>query len=165
LYFGIKDEGPINEPVETELTSEELIELAQELAENTELQEETTQLLVNPVEFVAGSSAFGGGGMSVPVGPKKTTGVYELEFRIYNYIKKGRVDNIKKFTYYYLLGYFRKSGAKEHYTFSIDILEKSRVSKKSNLLEKIKVKEAMLHNLIKCKKDYVKKIQRNFENI
>jgi hypothetical protein len=35
------------------------------------------------------------------------------------------------------------------------------IIKKSNLLEKIKVKEAMLHNLIKCKKDYVKKHGKN----
>jgi hypothetical protein len=133
LYFGIQDQGPIDEPEEPELTPVERMEISQELAENTELQEEQTQLLVNPVEFVAGPSAFGGGAASMM--RRKETGVYELEFRIYNYIKKGRVDNIKKFTYYYLLDYFRKSGIPEEYTFSIDILESSRRSKKSSLLQ------------------------------
>jgi hypothetical protein len=135
LYFGIKDQGPIDEPEEPELTPEEHIEISQELAENTELQPEQVQLLVNPVEFVSGS-AFGGGAVSVPMDTgKKKDAKYELEFRIYNYIKKGRVDNIKKFTYYYLLDYFRKSGATEQYTFSIDIIKKGRVSKKSTILE------------------------------
>ena len=129
LYFGIEDQGPIDEPVEPELTPMERVEISQELAENTELQEQQTQLLVNPVEFVAGSSAFGGGAVSIP--RKKKDSVYELEFRIYNYIKKGRVDNIKKFTYYYLLDYFRKSGTPEEYTFSIDILENKKRSDKS----------------------------------
>ena len=47
---------------------------------------------------------------------------YELEFKIFPYIKKGKKENIQKFTYYYFLDYLKKSGMKHVYTPSIDIL-------------------------------------------
>ena len=55
--------------------------------------------------------------------PMQRKSQYELEFRIYPYIKKRQTDNLKKFTYYYLLDYFRKSRMNHIMTYSIDILE------------------------------------------
>ena len=54
--------------------------------------------------------------------PLKISGDYELEFRIYPYIKKGKKENITKFTYFYLLDFLMKSGLKFNYNFSIDII-------------------------------------------
>ena len=47
---------------------------------------------------------------------------YELEFRVYPYIKKGKKENITKFTYFYFLDFLMKSGLKHEYNFSIDVL-------------------------------------------
>ena len=47
---------------------------------------------------------------------------YELEFKVFPYIKKGKKENIQKFTYYYFLDYLKKSGMRHVYTPSIDIL-------------------------------------------
>jgi hypothetical protein len=46
----------------------------------------------------------------------------ELEFRVYPYIKKGKKENIKKFTYFYFLDFLMKSGMRHEYNFSIDII-------------------------------------------
>ena len=46
----------------------------------------------------------------------------ELEFRVYPYIKKGKKENIKKFTYFYFLDFLMKSGMRHDYNFSIDII-------------------------------------------
>ena len=48
---------------------------------------------------------------------------YELEFRVFPYIKKGKKESINKFTYYYFLDYLKNnSGLTSKYEFSIDIL-------------------------------------------
>jgi hypothetical protein len=46
---------------------------------------------------------------------------YELELRIFPYIKKGSRENITKFTYFYFLDYLKKS-IKGFFTYSIDLL-------------------------------------------
>ena len=48
-------------------------------------------------------------------------GVKELEFRIFPYKKKGQQGKVNKFTYYYLLGFLKKSD-KLTYDYSVDIL-------------------------------------------
>jgi len=48
--------------------------------------------------------------------------IYELEFRVYPYIKKGKKESIQKFTYYYFLDFLKKSGMKMVHEFSIDTI-------------------------------------------
>ena len=53
---------------------------------------------------------------------KKNLPSYELEFKIYPYIKKGKKENIQKFTYYYFLDFLKNSGMKHVYFPTIDII-------------------------------------------
>ena len=47
---------------------------------------------------------------------------YELEFKIYPYIKKGRKEQVQKFTYYYLLSFLKKSGMQRETNTTVDVL-------------------------------------------
>ena len=119
LCFGVSDDGGIEEP-------EEYIE--------------ETQLNVNPggLDFER-PNQFGAVNLKEMVSnlermgttPMQRKSQYELELRIYPYIKKRQVENLKKFTYYYLLDYFKKSGMQRKYTYTIDIIETPSKSRKN----------------------------------
>ncbi len=131
LCFGISDDGQIEEP-------EEYLE--------------ETQLNVNPggIDFERPNQF---GVINKPSKPSKPSiniqemvsnlermgtapmqrkSQYELELRIYPYTKKGQLENLKKFTYYYLLDYFKKSGMQHTQTYSIDIIETPIKSSRKN---------------------------------
>jgi hypothetical protein len=120
LYFGISDDGQMEEP-------EEYLE--------------ETQLLVNPggIDFDR-PNEFGAVNLKEMVSnlermgttPMQRKSQYELELRIYPYIKKRQVENLKKFTYFYLLDYFKKSGMQHTQTYSIDIIETPSKSSRKN---------------------------------
>jgi hypothetical protein len=116
LYFGISDDGKIDQPDEPE-------------------EQEEIQLNVNPggIDFER-PTQFGAVKREtltdiisnlerMGTAPMQRKTQYELEFRIYPYIKKRKIENLKKFTYYYLLDYFKKSGMQYTQTYSIDIIE------------------------------------------
>ena len=56
--------------------------------------------------------------------PTKTTtrSNYELELRIYPYIKKGKKLDIKRFTYFYLLDFLKKRDSRQMYEYTLDLI-------------------------------------------
>lgn len=85
--------------------------------------------------YIGNVSSFGGGGASrlqnVPPSrkiqkPKKQEKVfstnYELELRVFPYIKKGRKENINKFTYFYLFDFLKKAIVGRGYIFTNDFM-------------------------------------------
>jgi hypothetical protein len=127
LYFGISDDGLLVEDQEDPMTGDELPGI---LLENPELNEPEISTMVNPggIDFERGNE-FGtlkeilSSIEKMGTSPIQRKSQYELELRIYPYIKKRKTDNLKKFTYYYLLDYFRKTNMNHTMTYSIDILE------------------------------------------
>jgi hypothetical protein len=73
---------------------------------------------------------------------------YELEFKIYPYIKKGKKENIQKFTYYYFLDFLKKSGMRHVYTPSIDILMSTKSGTVRSTYQNLSLIEPV-ENLIK----------------
>jgi hypothetical protein len=119
MYFGISDDGRIDQPDEPDEQEEIQVNvnpggLDFERPNEFGVVEERPTL----ADMISNLERMG-------TAPMQRKSQYELELRIYPYTKKGKINSIKKFTYSYLLDYFKKSGMQYIQSYTIDIIEKS----------------------------------------
>jgi len=124
IYFGkditdgLETLAPQPEPEPESLSEAEIV-----IIENVENVEPENVENVEPENFSFGATK----GLLRTIRKNKETKTthrfnYELELRIYPYIKKGKKIEIKRFTYYYLLDFLKKRVARQSYEYNIDLV-------------------------------------------